>query len=92
MKKQIVRFIFVGGSAFAVHFSIVSTVVPLGVQPLAANVIGFLVAFGVSYVGHRNWTFPSTSSALHGAVMRFFAVVPIYPVMAGRLLVCLRRS
>ncbi len=74
MKKQIVRFIFVGGAAFGVHFSIVSIIVPLGAHPLAANVAGFLLAFGVSYLGHRHWTFPSASSARHAALMRFFFV------------------
>lgn len=74
MKKQIVRFSLVGGSAFAVHFSMVSIVVPLGIQPLAANVVGFLIAFGVSYIGHRYWTFPTANSARHAAVIRFFAV------------------
>ena len=74
MKKQILRFIFVGGLAFVVHFSMVSIIVPLGIPPLAANVAGFFTAFGVSYLGHRHWTFPSTSAARHAALVRFFLV------------------
>ena len=33
----------------------------LGLAPLAANVLGWMIAFGVSFSGHRHWTFAATS-------------------------------
>ncbi|MHB1948103.1 MAG: GtrA family protein [Gammaproteobacteria bacterium] len=63
--RQLLRFGMVGASAATVHFSLVVFFVEIGqLQPLIANVIGFLVAFQVSYWGHRYWTFSGTS-ALH---------------------------
>lgn len=54
---QLARFGAVGVTALIVHWLSVVTIVPLGVPPLIANVIAFLIAFQVSYWGHRNWTF-----------------------------------
>lgn len=54
---QLARFGAVGLSALIVHWLSVVTIVPLGVPPLIANVMAFLVAFQVSYWGHRTWTF-----------------------------------
>lgn len=45
-----------------VHWLVVRLLVPAGIAPLLANVIGFSVAFNVSYFGHRNWTFASDSA------------------------------
>jgi putative flippase GtrA len=56
--SQLMRFGVIGASAAAVHFSIVVMMVEGGLlQPLLANVIAFMVAFQVSYFGHRLWTF-----------------------------------
>jgi putative flippase GtrA len=57
MLNQLIRFGLVGCSACAVHFLVVISLVPLGMNPLIANVVGFLVAFTVSYFGHKLWTF-----------------------------------
>lgn len=63
--RQLIRFGMVGATAATVHFSLVIFFVEIGqLQPLVANVIGFVVAFQVSYWGHRYWTFHGTS-ALH---------------------------
>jgi len=55
--QQLIRFGIVGVSAMAVHFAVVSLLVPRGMAPLLANFPAFLVAFQVSYLGHRHWTF-----------------------------------
>jgi putative flippase GtrA len=60
--KELIRSLFwfglVGLSAMLVHFLTVTTLfVPIGIAPLKANVLGFLVAFGVSYLGHSKLTF-----------------------------------
>lgn len=55
---QLVQFGLVGGSAAATHLLVVAIVVALtGLPPLWANVLGFLVAFIVSYNGHAALTF-----------------------------------
>lgn len=58
---QIARFLIVGGTAAAVHFSVVIMLVHFfDYAPLIANVGGFMVSFQVSYWGHRVWTFADT--------------------------------
>lgn len=53
-------FIGVGGFAALVHLSIVLACVSLfAISPLLANVLGFLMAFQVSFLGHKYLTFAS---------------------------------
>lgn len=73
MILQLARFGVVGVAAMAVHWLVVRALVPLGLAPLIANIIGFGVAFNVSYFGHRNWTFGS-AEAHSTTLRRFFAV------------------
>lgn len=55
---QLFRFGVVGFSSAFVHFVTVIFLVEFGVlKPLVANVFAFIVAFQVSYSGHRYWTF-----------------------------------
>jgi putative flippase GtrA len=70
---SIVAFGFVGAAAALVHFLVVGLLAPLGAHPLAANVVAFLVAFGVSFFGHSRWSFPARRAWL-GALPRFLAV------------------
>lgn len=72
---QLTRFCIVGLLAAAVHFSIVVLLVEVGaLKPLIANIFAFLIAFQVSYWGHRRWTFHTTTS-LHGeALPKLFLV------------------
>ena len=69
-----VVFGIVGTAAAVVHFIVVSLLVPLGIHPLIANIVGFAVAFGVSFAGHRRWTFAAGGRELPRALNRFFAV------------------
>lgn len=62
MTRQLARFGVVGVAAMCVHWLVVRLLVPIGIAPLLANVIGFGIAFNVSYFGHRNWTFASDSA------------------------------
>jgi len=72
---QVARFAVVGGLAALTHFGIVIALVSAGIAaPLVANVAGFLVAFWVSYVGQRNWTFRATDVRHRRGVPRHFAV------------------
>ena len=72
---RIHRFIAVGCAAALVHWLVVVAAVSgLGWQPLAANVAGWLVAFGVSYAGHRRWTFGDHRAPVGRSLRRFFVV------------------
>jgi len=75
MTRELFWFAAVGFSAMAVHFAVVALwLVPAGLPPLLANVAGFLVAFQVSYWGHRGLTFQATDVAHRQGMPRFFAV------------------
>ncbi|MDQ2780658.1 MAG: GtrA family protein [Pseudomonadota bacterium] len=68
-------FIAVGCTAALVHWAVVVGLVSgAGWRPLAANVAGWLVAFGVSYSGHRRWTFRDQDAPLQRSLLRFFLV------------------
>ena len=57
--RQIAIFIAVGSAAAVTHLTVVALVVELlHLKPLSANVIGFCVAFLVSFGGHARWTIP----------------------------------
>lgn len=62
MFAELVRFGVVGIAAMATHWGVVALLVPLGMQPLLANVIGFCIAFNVSFFGHHHWTFASADN------------------------------
>lgn len=73
--RQIAIFIAVGSAAALTHLAVVAIVVEgTGLRPLAANVIGFGVAFFVSFGGHARWTFPLAPHRFAAARRRFFAV------------------
>ncbi|BEV73696.1 MULTISPECIES: GtrA family protein [unclassified Paludibacterium] len=75
MKQQLFWFGVVGISALIVHFVVVTVfLTPLGLAPLLANIVGFLVAFQVSYWGHRQLTFGQVSVPHHQALPRFFGI------------------
>jgi putative flippase GtrA len=55
--RQIAAFGCVGCLALAVHYTVVTLLVPIGLGPLVANVAGFLCALGISFAGHERWSF-----------------------------------
>lgn len=73
--RRIGRFIIVGCCAAAVHWAAVVWLVShWGVRPALANLPAWLVAFGVSFVGHQRWTFGDRHSAVGRSAPRFFLV------------------
>ena len=75
---QVLQFVLVGGSAAATHLVVVGLLVWLtGMAPLTANVLGFLVAFIVSYNGHAWLTFSSANARGWATMARFFAVASL---------------
>lgn len=73
------RFLIVGGVATATHMLMAAAVFAIypGPSPYAANVIAFLVAFLVSFYGHRHITFQTRGS------MRRFLLVAIGGFLAN---------
>lgn len=73
--NQLLRFAVVGASAALVHFLTVAALVEtLAMAPLAANVLGFLVAFTVSYSGQHHWTFAGSGVGWRQGLPRYFLV------------------
>jgi putative flippase GtrA len=73
--RRVGRFVAVGCVAAAVHWAVVVAVVSQwGWQPLVANVLGWLLAFTVSFAGHHQLTFRDRQAPVWGSVGRFFVV------------------
>lgn len=72
---QWLQFGLVGGAAAATHLLAVGALVHFAaMQPLVANVLGFLVAFVVSYNGHALFTFSQARAKGWAVAARFFLV------------------
>ena len=72
---QLLQFVLVGGAAAATHLAVVGLLVSLlGLPPLGANVLAFLVAFVVSYNGHALLTFSAAQARGWPVMAKFFAV------------------
>jgi putative flippase GtrA len=68
------RFGLVGVAATAVHMLVVWLLIEASLLPtLAANLVAFLAAFGVSFAGNYYWTFQSPGSPRR-AIRRFFLI------------------
>jgi putative flippase GtrA len=75
--KSFFWFGLVGFSAMIVHFyAVVAIFIPLNIQPLIANTLGFLIAFIVSYLGHTHLTFhdPNNQHKTIKSLLRFLGV------------------
>ena len=78
IKKQLSFFLLVGILASIANFVIVWILVELDIfRPLVANFFAFLIAFNVSYFGHRFLTFSTTSQSHKKAASQFFINVMI---------------
>ncbi|RMC99137.1 GtrA family protein [Aquitalea palustris] len=75
MKRELFWFGVVGVSAMLAHFLLVACLlVPAGLPPLLANIVAFLLAFQISYWGHRHKTFEAGHVPHRQALPRFFMV------------------
>ena len=75
MTRRIAWFVVVGCTAAAVHLGTVMLLVSqLAWVPLLANVVGWMVAFCVSFSGHWHLTFPRSGAPLIRAAVRFLLV------------------
>ena len=75
MSRELFWFGVVGVTAMLVHLACVSLIfVPLGLHPLVANLIAFLIAFQVSHAGHQRLTFGHQEAPAARSRVRFFGV------------------
>ncbi|MDH3066747.1 GtrA family protein [Achromobacter insolitus] len=73
--QQVSTFIAVGCAAAATHWAVaVGCVELLRMPPLAANLVGWLIAFAVSFTGHYRLTFRHSKTPWTAAARRFFFV------------------
>lgn len=56
-KQRILYFTGIGITSTLVHLTVVVGLVTCGLAPLIANIIAFLIAFNISFFGHRRLTF-----------------------------------
>jgi len=76
MIQQLTRFGVVGCSAAVINFFIVVALVHLFTfPPLLANAFAFLIAFQISFLGHKYWTFGHDGG--HFSTMSKFFIVAI---------------
>lgn len=72
---QWLHFCAVGGAAAVTHLLAVAALVyTTSMHPLLANVLGFLLAFGVSYNGHARLTFAASGARSWRTARRYFLV------------------
>ena len=65
----------VGGTAAAVHFSVVLILVELFFShPLIANLIAFCIAFCVSFSGQRLFTFSKTNKSIKQSLLPYLLI------------------
>jgi putative flippase GtrA len=75
MFLQLIRFGIVGSCAAAVNMLIVIWLVEnFYLNPLLANIFAFLIAFNISYIGHRHWSFANTKLRHRTSIPRFLLV------------------
>ncbi|TAK73602.1 MAG: GtrA family protein [Gammaproteobacteria bacterium] len=86
MVRQLFRFGIVGATAAVLHMSVVVLLVQTqGLAPLVANIAGFIVAFQLSYWGHRLWTFSDTH-VLHRTALPRLLIVQLINFAANEAL------
>lgn len=69
--QQLLRFGLIGATATATHFIIALLLIGMDVHPLWANAWAFLIAFQISFFGHRGFTFRNNDLPLVTSASRF---------------------
>lgn len=75
LSHRLLFFTGIGGTAAFIHILVVLNLVTyLNLQPLLANIFAFLVAFNVSYLGHKYLTFSNLQNQKQLSLPHFFLV------------------
>lgn len=83
---QLFRFGVIGLTAAFIQIGVVVALVQgFAMAPLSANVVGFLIAFQMSYWGHRLWTFKA-SYILHAIAIPKLLLVQLINFAANETL------
>lgn len=64
----------IGSAAAVVHLAVAAAGLRAHLAPQLANVLGFHVAFVVSYLGHRKLTFADRATRVRDSLPKFLAV------------------
>ena len=70
---QLARFGLVGFGATAIYYSVIIVLIEFGLGPQPANILAFLIANGMSFLGHLRFTFRTTGQE-KTRMARFFVV------------------
>lgn len=63
-------FLVVGAGAALTHAAVFALALPW-MRPELANALGFVIAFGVSFAGHRSLSFRGSRTGLRQSLLRF---------------------
>lgn len=75
LTHRLAFFITIGGAAALINiFIVLALVSALEIQPLHANILGFLIAFNVSFFGHKYLTFSELHDQKQLSLPHFFMV------------------
>lgn len=75
LSQRLIYFIAIGATAALVHIlSVINLVNHFNLQPLIANIFAFLIAFNVSYLGHKYLTFSHMVEERELSLPHFFVV------------------
>ncbi|HHT0592441.1 TPA: GtrA family protein [Legionella anisa] len=75
LRHRLIYFLGIGGAAAFVHlFTVFNLVKFMHVQALVANVLAFLIAFNVSFLGHKYLTFSQLRDEKNLSLPHFFLV------------------
>lgn len=72
LRRQLFRFLLVGGGATALHYAIYLVLLLLGVSPVPASSVGFVISASFNYQLNRRYTFGSSRRHAE-ALPRFIA-------------------
>ena len=76
--KEFIKFCVVGASAALTHYAVLMFILHFSSMPLAlGNLIAFVVAFWVSYFGHRIFTF-NVQNIQHQQALPKFMMVAVF--------------
>lgn len=75
LTRRLSYFTLIGASSASVHLlCVLSLVTFFQIPPLVANVLAFLLAFNVSFLGHRKFTFSKLQDLKRLRLPHFFLV------------------
>lgn len=75
LSHRLLYFIAIGATSACVHLLVVLNLVTyMNVRPLIANIFAFLIAFNVSYIGHKYLTFSKLQDEKQLSLPHFFMV------------------